>query len=152
MGRSGLTESERFDRIGWTVTDSGCWEWNGYVSPKNYGRFHSKSGALAHRFALQRHLGRDLHPGMSVMHLCDNTRCVRPGHLREGSHSDNMRDAALKERFPQARLNPSDVRDIRSRVKTETVSGLAREFGVVPAAIRAIRDRRNWAWVDEEEK
>lgn len=148
----GLTESERFDRIGWTVMDSGCWEWRGYTSPKGYGRFNSRAGALAHRFALSRSLGRDVDKDVSVLHSCDNTKCVNPGHLSEGTHTDNMSDAAQKLRFSQAKLTPEQVLDIFERAKLEGTHGLAKEFEVVPAAIRAIRDGRNWKWLTKMEE
>lgn len=148
----GLTESVRFDRIGWVEDEStGCWNWRGYVSPKGYGRFRSgATGDLAHRFALYRELGRPLREGISVLHSCDNGRCVNPEHLSEGTHEQNMIESVQRGRKP-TKLTPEDVMNVyeRSRDGSSTVNGLAREFKVVPAAIRAIRDGRNWKWLTQ---
>lgn len=148
--QKGLTEEERFNRIGWTVLESGCWEWRGYVSPKGYGRFNHKAGNLAHRFSLSLKLGRLVGNGLSVLHSCDNPRCVNPDHLSEGNHFDNMSEAASKLRFSHAKLNPDNVLEIYKRSQTEGTYKLSKEFGVVPAAIRAIRDGRNWKWLTQQ--
>jgi hypothetical protein len=148
----GLSESERFDRIGWTVVAGGCWEWDGYISPKGYGRFNFSTGNLAHRYALMRYLGRELTPGMSVMHSCDNTKCVNPKHLSEGTHEENMRDSVVRRR-KTTKLSAADVIDIykRANEKSDYVNVIAQGYGVAAATVRAIRDGRNWKWLTQEE-
>jgi hypothetical protein len=72
-------------------TRNGCHTWSaacrgGY--DKQYGVFNFNGRIVyAHRFALYMILGHD--PGPSVDHLCHNTKCVNPAHLRGGSIADN---------------------------------------------------------------
>ena len=46
-----------------------------------------------HRLALERELGRPIHPGLDVLHSCDRPACCNPEHLREGTDKDNRRDS-----------------------------------------------------------
>lgn len=41
--------------------------------------------------------------GKVVMHTCDNGLCIDPSHLKLGTQTENMRDAADKQRFPGQR-------------------------------------------------
>ncbi|MFD1203494.1 HNH endonuclease [Leucobacter albus] len=52
---------------------------------------------LVHRVSLMLQLGRTLEG--DVMHHCDNPPCLRPNHLRESTHQENMLDAAAKGRM-----------------------------------------------------
>ena len=46
----------------------------------------------------------DIPDGMHICHMCDNSKCVNVLHLFLGTHSDNMKDASLKGRWPN-RIN-----------------------------------------------
>ena len=83
-----------------TKTDS-CWIWNGAKNEEGYGffgtgKFGSKS---SHRFSWEL-INEKIPKGKELCHTCDNPSCVNPQHLFIGSHTDNMRDAAKKNRFP----------------------------------------------------
>lgn len=74
----------------------GCWEWQAARSAKGYGVFQAKIdgrfGAFrAHRYILG-------NPEGVVMHLCDNPPCVRPNHLKVGTHAENIKDRDAKGR------------------------------------------------------
>ena len=61
--------------------DSGCWEWIGCDNSVGYGVFSYKRHLVyAHRFSYE--LQKGLIPsGLTLDHLCRNTRCVNPAHL-----------------------------------------------------------------------
>lgn len=131
------TEEQRFREFV-AVRDSGCHEWVGYRDPNGYGRF---DGKLAHRKAWQLS-GKILSKGLSICHHCDNPRCVNPDHLFEGTHKENMEDAARKNRMGRP-LKLSD--DVLRAIVVGIACGipgkdLAEEFGVSKALISKIKN------------
>lgn len=89
------------DRAGWTVTESGCWEWGGSRNEDGYGVLtHLRSGlsnARAHRLMYERFVG-PIPDGAEIRHRCDNPPCVNPEHLEPGTHAENMSDMAERGR------------------------------------------------------
>jgi hypothetical protein len=81
-----------------------CWEWRGNVSNYGYGRtsIGQKRTALAHRFSYEYYVG-PIPEGLTIDHLCRNTRCVNPSHLEPITASENQK-RALAIRW--ARPNP----------------------------------------------
>lgn len=55
-----------------------CWEWTGVVDAYGYGR---SGGLLAHRYVYRLLTGVDL-SGLELHHMCENSVCVNPDHLR----------------------------------------------------------------------
>lgn len=71
------------------VTDSDCWEWQGRVNSWGYGSFSFKGRMmLAHRFSYE-HFKEEIPTKMVVDHICRNTICVNPEHLRVLSPKEN---------------------------------------------------------------
>ena len=68
---------------------SGCWLWTG--GNQKYGAFSITTGQSepAHRIAWKLQCG-SIPAGMTIDHLCRNTRCVNPGHLRVVSYRENL--------------------------------------------------------------
>lgn len=75
--------------------------------------------------------------------------------LSMGTHQDNMRDAAERDRFARgernghAKLSTDDVDAIRrfsgaGLSKSEVWRRLAALYGVSPSTVRAVREGRNW--------
>lgn len=105
----------------------GCWEWVGAILDSGYGK---AEGGRAHRVSYAMSVA-PIPNGLDVLHRCDNRKCVKPEHLFLGTNTDNMRDMAAKGRGRLSRLTQAQVREIRHRYATGTVSmaALGREFG-----------------------
>lgn len=131
-----------------------CWEWTGSLTSDGYGKFFlNGKEPLAHRVSFWLHFGR--WPNcQALMHTCDNTKCVRPDHLIEGSHADNQRDKTIKGRQAKGEangrsiLNEQNVRDIRHQYSagTHTIE-LARKFCVDKKTIYNIVRRLTWKYL-----
>ena len=102
-----------------------CWEWQGNVNKQGYGRFRLSTYKLerAHGLTLSWVLG---YRPAYVMHLCDNPACVRPSHLKEGTHSLNMLDAYAKNRRPKC--IPQGTASVLSRFTTEQVVDMRQRY------------------------
>ena len=76
-----------------------CLEWTA-SGVNGYGRVEWEGGKpqYAHRVAF--YLGHGRWPALHVLHSCDNPACVRVDHLREGTQSENLKEAAAKGRLP----------------------------------------------------
>lgn len=101
-----------------------CWLWLGAVNADGYGvgSLHGEA-MLAHRAAWKLD-GRTLTPGLEIDHLCKVHPCVRPSHLEEVTHEENVRrgesPAALNAQATHCpkghndwRVRPSGWRDCR---------------------------------------
>lgn len=74
-----------------------CWVWTGARNKANYGQFKFVGRQVgAHRLSWFISYGR--WPTPCCLHRCDNPACVRPTHLFEGTHQDNMDDKVAKGR------------------------------------------------------
>lgn len=93
----------RLNEIGWTVTASGCWEWNGKRNDNGYGIFSARrlgyESARAHRVMYECVTGEEL-GARKLRHTCDNPPCVNPEHLIPGTMADNTRDMIERGRAP----------------------------------------------------
>lgn len=82
------------------VINKTCFEFTGRISrPKNgYPRIRVSGKELAgHRVVYALHFG-EIPAGLCVMHICDNTRCLNPSHLRTGTNKENTKDMMMKGR------------------------------------------------------
>src|SRR5574341_1741169 len=71
-----------------------CWIWEGAVDTRGYGTFWlGKKVERTHRLFWE-HWNGPIPSGLLILHgeYCVKT-CVRPSHLRLGTHSDNLKDA-----------------------------------------------------------
>jgi hypothetical protein len=85
---------------------NGCWEWLAQTDERGYGRVTVKGKKIfAHRFSYELFVGPAA--DLFVLHSCDNPSCVRPDHLRLGTHADNMADMRARGR---AHRRPSPER------------------------------------------
>jgi len=88
-----------------------CWIWTASKISKDpakaYGQISVRKGGLrrplhAHVVSFYLATGRWPKKGMEICHTCDHPPCVRPLHLWEGTHQQNMNDAQAKGRMPKA--------------------------------------------------
>lgn len=91
----------RLREVGWTVTASGCWEWNGKRNDDGYGIFNAGrlgyENARAHR-AVYECFVEPIPDELQLRHKCDNPPCVNPDHLIPGTAADNSRDMVKRRR------------------------------------------------------
>lgn len=130
---------ERLERHGWTITDTGCWEWAGNTFHTfGYGQLRILGkGYDAHRLAYRTWVQWEIPEGAQVRHTCDNPPCINPAHLILGSSQDNHDDMVLRgralrgERNPAAKLTDDDTENIRIVWGLGASQGkIAKAFGV----------------------
>lgn len=148
---------QRLQFYGWTVTDSGCWEWNGNRFSNGYGQLYVAGRKhLTHRLAYETWVG-PIPEGLLIRHKCDNKPCINPDHLETGTDADNKRDmiergldGVVGEKNKNAVLTEDDVRNIRSLVaKGGRGAGAkaARQYGVSQATISWVVSGKRWGHV-----
>jgi len=132
-----------------------CWIWTGAddgrsTTGEGYGKFkYGEKYVRAHRVAYILTHG-EIAPGLSIMHMCDNPKCVNPEHLKPGTHKENMADKIAKGRGSgwrkkqNVRLTREQVLEICASDKPTRL--LAREYGLMsPASIRSIRNGTSYS-------
>jgi hypothetical protein len=133
---------------------NGCWEWTGAKNKKGYGVFSNKpaGNVFAHRVAWEIYHGK-IPAGMCLLHSCNNSSCVKPGHLRVGTKQDNNEQAKVQARMPRngkhwnCRLSEEQIRDIRESPLGVRAAG--RFFGVSNQYVSQLRSgqRRHYTGV-----
>jgi hypothetical protein len=136
-----------------SISEKGCWEWNGARSSDGYGSIKVKGRMEGTHRVMWQVVKGDIPYGMNVLHKCDNPCCINLEHLWLGSHQDNMADMVSKhrirhgERTRSAKLKNEDVIFIRhSKIATRF---LAFQFGVSKDAIRKVRSGEAWRHLKE---
>jgi len=148
--------AEFWDQV--TITD-GCWEYQGRLMKDGYGYLNYEGEAVyAHRLAWECAHGRQVPPGLVVMHACDNRVCVNPFHLSVGTKRDNALDMVRKGRQPvprgEDRVGAKLTRTAVAAIRAEHAAGgttqaaLARRFGVHPKTIFNVVTGK--AWVNDQ--
>lgn len=150
-----LDSAARLERYGWTVTDAGCWEFNG-PTRHGYGQISIRGNrsAVASRVAYDAWVG-EIGEGMFVCHSCDNPVCINPRHLFLGTHDENMDDCRAKmrhqhgERTWMAKVTEDQSVEIRNLYATGryTQAEVGRMFGLGQTSVSAIVRRVNWKHV-----
>lgn len=108
---------------------------------------------LVHNLVLEAFVGppRD---GEEACHHPDPARTNnRLDNLRWAPRSSNSHDAALGGRIAGQKLTPDDVLTIRQRtdgkpLTQQLIAEVQQDFPVGPAAIKNIRYRQTWKWLD----
>lgn len=149
--RTGTTEltpptaEERF----WRKVDKtdNCWNWTGHRKPDGYGRWrmYGANGKqlYAHRAAWEFIRG-PLPESAQLDHMCHNTSCVRPDHLRMTTPKQNQehRIAANKGNASGVRGVTLDGRSWIARVRHEGKNHYAGSYKTIPEAEAAVLAKR----------
>lgn len=137
-----------------------CWPWLSGTDRYGYGRLGigrtadgTRATAGAHRLSWVLAAGRNIPPGMHVLHRCDRPGCVSPKHLFLGTHADNLADMAAKGRSTRGEANSMAVlsRYGARIVCRMAVSGkwkqreIAAAFRISRQAVADIQHGRRWA-------
>ena len=124
------------------VCDCGCWIWR-WDTRKGYPYVvyqRRKVGIARLVLGIQ-------DADLVARHRCDNPICVNPAHLVSGSTRDNADDVINRNRLkgvrhPRAVLTDLDVLTIRA--SSDTLSTMAKRYGVSIPAIRFAKTGHNW--------
>lgn len=146
-----MTDRERFERfVDKNPSLSGCHLWVGCLKSSGYGDFKLKGKTVrAHRASYIIYKG-EIPVGMSILHSCDNPRCVNPDHLSMGSHKENMEDKVKKgrqqkgEKVKTSKLVGADVIIIRALFKDCPYAEVARRFGINQTSVMRILKGITW--------
>jgi len=129
--------------------DTGCWDWIAGISKSGYSKFRFLEYIIrGSRFSFLLHNG-ELDDYLDVCHSCDNTKCVNPFHLWQGTSSENRIDCVNKNRANVAKgishhnsiLNNEIVLYIRTMKKLGASSRLIRDTLII--SDRVVRDVYN---------
>ena len=145
----GSAPVERLIFYGWTVTHTGCWEYNGCKDSKGYAKVPCWGGGrttAGSRIAYEAWVG-GIPEGLVIRHTCDNPPCINPDHLIPGTPRENSGDMVERGRWRGG--NRKLTSEQASRIRTRADQGasftlLAKEFGVSECAVRDIQRRRTW--------
>ena len=127
-----------------------CWIWRWAQDSDGYARIW-KDGRREYVGAI---LLGIVGTGLVQIHACDNSPCVRPAHLRAGTHAENKADCIEKGRHAHgskmgsSRLTEADIPIIRQRLTAgESQRSIARDYGVTHQNISRIKHRKTWKHV-----
>ncbi len=132
-----------------------CWGWLGAKGSNGYSIFKIKY----ERFRAGRvsyFLENGIDPKeFDVCHTCDNPICCNPGHLFLGTRTENMQDAANKNRTTKgsknkrAKLTEKDIPIIIDLHKNKKINQykLAKMYGVNQPTINRVVNRVLWGHV-----
>jgi len=158
FGKGSTSEEKFWSKVKLTADDERCWEWQGCVNEKGYGKIQRNNKRYyAHRFAWL--LVKGIEPQMFLLHSCDNPICVNPKHLREGTQKDNINDCIERGRKPvgdkcsYAKLTNKQVKKIKQMLRDGIPQPrIAVEIGITDKRVSAINTGKAWKSVILEEE
>lgn len=106
--------------------ETDCWEWQNNLHQKGgYGRcYYEGKNYRAHVLSFILHIG-SITQNNIIRHTCDNTCCINPNHLIQGTQVDNMLDKKIRNRAkginkgvknPNAKLTDNEVSQIHDLI------------------------------------
>lgn len=135
----------------------GCLIWPFGRATGGYGVLRRGDELIfAHRAMCELAHGKPPTADHEAAHWCGNGHagCVAPNHLRWATSAENKADTvahgtiARGERHGHAKLTADEVRAIRRLARTEPHSQIAERFDISRRHVRALADRKSWAWLE----
>lgn len=111
--------------------NSGCWLWDGILTPKGYGRSsdgRARRSLQAHRHAWELCFGKIPH-GLVIDHLCRVRCCVNPSHLEAVP-------AYISVRRGQAGIRAKEAAESRRKLKTSPVEAIVHQPRVIVPSLK----------------
>lgn len=145
-----MTSLERF-HLSYTIdNETECWLWSKYKDKDLYGRFKDNGTVhRSHRWIYQV-INGPLPSEVHVHHLCFNSSCCNPSHLKAVTGAENQRENYRHNRCARQKLSPDDVNTIKKIYEEgKPVKELANEYEVSLSAIYSAINGRAWNWLNE---
>lgn len=134
----------------YSVSKSGCWEWEGVINKDGYGMAcYQGEQVRAHRLSLLNHLGIDKSK-LLALHHCDNRKCINPKHLYLGNNKDNSKDMQMRGRANPQKGEKSSLSKLTNQQAIEIFHDnrrhklIAIDYGIAVSTVSSIKTGRNW--------
>ena len=122
-----------------------CWEWQAAtLTSGGYGAFRLNGVTVrAHRISYFLSTG-DLDPNLEILHLCNNPKCCNPKHLKQDTHSANLKQAGREGKMTRYSGANSKVKFTEEQLKDILTArcsarALGRKYNVDHKTIRQIQ-------------
>lgn len=136
--------------ITYEVDGSGCWNCTSHALHRYMTIRRDGKGSGIHRY-IYTAFREPIKAGNVVRHLCNNTACINPEHLAQGTQKENIADRERAGNTPRGARNGNtiftedDIRFIKGKQERGVV--YAAMYGVSKGTISAIQHGRNWGHV-----
>ena len=122
-----------------TVNEEGCWTWNLSVRSARQGdhRAYYPGKGYVYRITYELANGAKIEKSQVAMHLCNNSTCVNPAHIKLGTQAQNMSDAA-RDGLMAHKLSDDQVIKIMEAGGRLSLAGVTR--GLFTAVVHDIGD------------
>lgn len=144
-------------KLTYEIVESGCWEVNSHKST-SAGYFRIKIdgvGIMGHRYMYEKLIG-PIPEGLFLRHLCNNSKCVNPEHLKPGTQKENMEDREKAGNTikgvdkPNCKLTEQQVIEIRHLLKTHTDKEVAKMYNISKNTPYFIRKGEKWKHIGQD--
>ena len=144
-----------------TLPNSDCLYYTTKRKQGTYPQFQINDQYIRlNRLVLECKLERSIEHGKIACHTCDNTLCVNPEHIYEGTRSDNTQDSINRKRYHRfkgedhgmAYLTEEKIKKaFNLRLQGMTIASIAEQLNCTIAILRSIFNGYSWKHVTRPE-